>query len=158
MSQTSVSRRRTRHCLFQALYSRVHLGDSFSFDLFFDSFYSEGTDFLDKKYFHPMFDLVIEHESAMSAIIQHFAPRFDIVMMPVVNVLPMLIGLCEMLYYKEDEIPVKVSINEAIELMKVFSDDSARMLVNGVMHAAKESDKSVLLAITPTRELPQYFS
>ena len=41
-----------------------------------------------------------------------------------------------------DDIPVKVSINEAIELSKKFDDDKAYMFVNGVANAvAEELDK-----------------
>ena len=41
-----------------------------------------------------------------------------------------------------DDIPTKVSINEAIELSKKFDDDKAYMFVNGVANAiAEELDK-----------------
>jgi N utilization substance protein B len=38
-----------------------------------------------------------------------------------------------------DDIPAKVSINEAIELSKKYDDEKAYMLVNGVLNAAAES-------------------
>ena len=49
------------------------------------------------------------------------------------------IRLCiyEMLYM--DDIPANVSLNEAIELMKKYDEDKARVFVNGVLNAiAKE--------------------
>ena len=38
-----------------------------------------------------------------------------------------------------DDIPAKVSINEAIELSKKYDDEKAYMLINGVLNAAAES-------------------
>ena len=37
-----------------------------------------------------------------------------------------------------DDIPVKVSINEAVELSKKYDDDKAYVFVNGVLNAAAE--------------------
>ena len=42
------------------------------------------------------------------------------------------------LMFKED-IPVKVSINEAIELSKKYDDDKAYVFVNGVLNKVAES-------------------
>ena len=38
-----------------------------------------------------------------------------------------------------EDIPVKVSINEAVELSKKYDDDKAYMFVNGVLNAAAEA-------------------
>lgn len=45
----------------------------------------------------------------------------------------MYMCLCEMLFLKE-EIPAKVSINEAVEVAKVYGDDSIKKVVNGVLN------------------------
>ena len=37
-----------------------------------------------------------------------------------------------------DDVPVKVSINEAIELSKKYDDDKAYIFVNGVLNAVAE--------------------
>ena len=44
----------------------------------------------------------------------------------------MLLACYEMLY--RDDIPVQVSLNEAVELMKKFDEDKARVFVNGVLN------------------------
>jgi N utilization substance protein B len=43
------------------------------------------------------------------------------------------IATCELLYF--EDIPPKVSINEAIELAKEFSDEEAKRFINGVLDA-----------------------
>ena len=45
----------------------------------------------------------------------------------------MLLACYEMLY--REDIPVRVSLNEAVELMKKFDEDKARVFVNGVLNA-----------------------
>ena len=42
-------------------------------------------------------------------------------------------GICELLYFQE--IPPKVSMNEAIELAKLFSTEKSGQFVNGILDA-----------------------
>ena len=42
-----------------------------------------------------------------------------------------------MLY--EKDIPLRVSINEGIELAKLYEDEKARPFINGVLNAVKNS-------------------
>ena len=69
--------------------------------------------------------------------------------MPLINILPIAIAAYEMLYLKSEEIPEKVSINEAIELAKRFSDDASRELVNGVLGKVRDEKSTILDIITP---------
>lgn len=50
-----------------------------------------------------------------------------------------ILRLCiyEMLY--EKDIPLRVSINEGIELAKLYEDEKARPFINGVLNAVKNS-------------------
>ena len=45
-----------------------------------------------------------------------------------------MIALAEMLYLTE-EIPAKVSIDEAISLAKYYGDDTSKNIVNWVLHS-----------------------
>lgn len=47
------------------------------------------------------------------------------------------LSIYEMLYRKD--IPAAVSLNEAVELVKVYDDPKARALVNGILNAAKNA-------------------
>jgi N utilization substance protein B len=42
-------------------------------------------------------------------------------------------GICELLYFRD--IPPKVSMNEAIELAKLFSTEKSGQFINGVLDA-----------------------
>ena len=50
------------------------------------------------------------------------------------------IGVCEFLYF--DDIPPKVTINEAIEIAKLFSTDASGKFVNGVLGAVHQDLKN----------------
>ena len=50
------------------------------------------------------------------------------------NIIALCIAISEMLYLKE-EIPAKVSINEAIEITKYFGDDHSKKIVNGILNS-----------------------
>lgn len=139
LDMSNISRRRTRSYLLQALYARSMGGKGFDEAIFRQSFFdTKDWERLDMPYFETVFSGIIEKEGELLAIVQKYAPKFDIATMPVGNLLPIMIASYEMLYLTSDAIPEKVSINEAVELAKIFSDDMARTMVNGVLNALKE--------------------
>lgn len=126
------SRSKTRRFLFQYLYAIAHWETSR--DEFMSSFYKESyIDKIDWIYFKEVCKWIIEKESLIIAAIAKFAPKFKVETMQVEHLIPMFIAIYEMLYYSE-ELPYKISINEAIELSKIYCDDSNRKLVNGVLN------------------------
>jgi N utilization substance protein B len=88
---------------------------------------------IDEAYLEEMFETILEKEAFLIYVIQKFAPKFQVENMDLVYVLPIFIGACEMLFLKE-QIPAKVSMNEAIEIAKVYGDDSSKKIVNGVLN------------------------
>jgi N utilization substance protein B len=112
---------------------------------------------LDVPYFQAMFHGVIEKESELLTVIHRYAPKFDITTMPIVNLLPIMIASYEMLYLTLDTIPEKVSINEGIELAKMFSDDTARTMVNGVLNALKDDKITIIESIKTNTLAPRFF-
>jgi transcription termination factor NusB len=43
--------------------------------------------------------------------------------MSIVNIIPIFIAIYEILYIKCDSIPINVSIDEALEITKIYSDE-----------------------------------
>lgn len=135
MSQNN--RKKTRKFLMQKLYARIY--GEVDTGLFYDSYFEWILDFdIDREYLDEMFELVIENQEEVVAIIKKYAPKFDLETMLKTNILAMGICITELLYLKE-EIPTKVSINEAIELSKYFWDDSCKKIVNGILNAFLEN-------------------
>lgn len=143
-----LSRREIREFLLQALYARSMDGTAFDLRLFTASYYDRPMDgVLSDPYFIEAYEGIIAKEGEILAITTKFAPKFDTSIMPLVNLLPIFIAVYEMLYLQVDQVPENVSINEAVELAKRFSDDGARELVNGVLasvKAQKEEAKSIV--------------
>jgi N utilization substance protein B len=73
----------------------------------------------DEAYLNEMYEIIISKQDSILYIIKKYAPKFDIDTMLKTNILAMSIAIAEMLFLKE-EIPAKVSINEAIDLSKYF--------------------------------------
>lgn len=84
---------------------------------------------------------VIQNKSKLDDFIKHFAPAFPIEQMPVIDKNILRLAIFEALF--SDNTPVKVAINEAVELAKSFGSDSSSRLINGVLGsvASKYSTK-----------------
>jgi N utilization substance protein B len=151
-----VSRHETRECLLQALYGRSILGERFDLGIFLESYFDERyADISKDAYFSEAFAGIVTREGELCSVVRKFAPKFEIQMMPVVNLLPVFIAAFEMLYLECDKVPEKVSIDEAIELTKKFSDENSRTLVNGVLNSLKndrEVFKAELAAVPEVRK------
>ncbi|MFN3705591.1 MAG: transcription antitermination factor NusB [Thermoflexales bacterium] len=76
---------------------------------------------------------VIERQSELDAIIQRHAPQF-----PVEQLAPIDRNIMRMALFEITSgiTPLKVAINEAVELAKQFGSDSSPHFVNGVLGAA----------------------
>lgn len=156
--KNKISRRKSRQCLFQALYSCIYMQETFDMDDFLESFYDE--DFrlaVDYKYFNEAFAWIQEKEKEMIYIVNKFAPKFDISSMSIVNLIPVFIASYEMLYLKCDNIPYKVSIDEALEITKTYSDEKWRVLVNWVLNSLKDHKEWILDEIEKAKPDKYYF-
>ena len=76
---------------------------------------------------------VVEHRPQLDAIISKHAPEFPVDQLAIVDRNILRIALFELQH--NDDVPVKVAINEAVELAKVFGSDAAPRFVNGVLGA-----------------------
>lgn len=118
-----ISRRQTREYLLQSLYARVNLSP-FDRDIFYKSYFlGEFSLSLDMNYLDTMEKIILDNESNLLGVISLLAPRFDLETIPVIHTLILLVALSEMIYWEGEAIPSSVSINEAIELAKKFSDE-----------------------------------
>jgi N utilization substance protein B len=73
------------------------------------------------------------------------APKFEIDTLPVLHILILMISLTELIYWTWEAIPESVSVNEAIELAKRFSDDQGKGFINWALSTfLKDRDKVML--------------
>ncbi len=129
---SKISRKKSRKFLFQKLFSDTYsksMQSDFRESFLIDSF----RDNLDDKYLEEMEKIIKQKEWYLIEIIKMYAPKFVPENMSLTYVIPIFIWATEMLYFSE-EIPAKVSINEAVEIAKVYWEDSAKKIVNWVLN------------------------
>jgi N utilization substance protein B len=74
---------------------------------------------------------VLQHKSELDALVEKFAPAFPVEQMSIIDRNILRLAIFEILF--SDGTPMKVAINEAIELAKDFGSDSSPRLVNGIL-------------------------
>ena len=75
----------------------------------------------------------VQHEEEIEKIIRRKTAHWEFERIAVIDRLVLRMGICEMLYFQD--IPPKVTINEAIEIAKVFSTEKSGKFVNGILDA-----------------------
>ncbi|MDA8235120.1 MAG: transcription antitermination factor NusB [Clostridia bacterium] len=81
----------------------------------------------------------LEKMPELDAVIQKIALEWDLERIAKVDRNILRLALYEMLF--EDDIPYNVSVNEAIELAKVFSTEESGKFVNGILGKVVEQPK-----------------
>ncbi|MCK4403187.1 MAG: transcription antitermination factor NusB [Dehalococcoidia bacterium] len=74
---------------------------------------------------------VLQNKFKLDDIIKRFAPAFPIEQMSVIDRNILRLAIFEILF--DNNTPIKVAINEAVELAKAFGSDSSPRLINGVL-------------------------
>jgi len=74
---------------------------------------------------------VLEHLKQIDTIINEHTDNWALERMPIVDRNLIRIGLYELLY--EEDIPYSVSINEAVELAKIYGMEESSKFVNGIL-------------------------
>jgi len=74
---------------------------------------------------------VAQNKERIDENIRRFAPAWPIAQIPVIDRNILRLAIFEILL--DNKVPVKVAINEAVELAKLFGSDSSPRFVNGVL-------------------------
>jgi N utilization substance protein B len=74
---------------------------------------------------------VIQNQAQLDSLIARYAPEWPVDQIAIVDRNVLRLAIYELLYAHET--PVKVAINEAVELAKTFGSDSSSRFVNGVL-------------------------
>ena len=90
----------------------------------------------ENEYIKTVFFGIIEKAEEIDAYIEKYARGRRLSRIAKVAKSIMRIAIYEMLYI--DSIPASVSINEAVELIKLYDDEKTKGFVNGVLNSVKE--------------------
>lgn len=86
-----------------------------------------------------LFFNTLNHREELDEIIRNHIKNWRIDRLATLDKVILRIALCEFLYF--EEIPTKVTINEAIEIAKDFSTTKSGNFINGILDAALEQLK-----------------
>lgn len=90
-----------------------------------------------KKYGMSLVDLVLEHRKELVEVIEGLSHSWKIDRMPILDKIILEIAFIELLYKKE--IPVKVIIQEAVQIANKFSTDDSARFINGLLDVYAKS-------------------
>ena len=92
---------------------------------------------------------VINNKKAIDDSIKRFAPLFPIEQIATIDRNILRIAIFEILFH--NKVPVKVAVNEAIELAKIYGGDTSAKFINGVLgsiiHNKDNSDREETLLV-----------
>lgn len=126
------SRRLAREMALQGLYALEFNGDSVEKtvnDVF--SLYPESI--VVEPFAAEMMQKTYTHRRELDQYIRQHATNWDFERIAVIDRLVLRMAICELLHFWD--IPPKVSIDEAIELSKMYSTDQSGRFVNGILDA-----------------------
>lgn len=91
----------------------------------------ELSQFIDLKYSKELVESFNSNKESIDSLINKYAKNWTINRMAKVDLAILRLAICEILYMSE--MPTKVSINEAIELAKLYCDDKSPKFINGIL-------------------------
>ncbi|MGL4741961.1 MAG: transcription antitermination factor NusB [Sarcina sp.] len=129
-----MNRKKSREYLMQLVYQMEITKESAGevFDSFMENEEIDKNG-LDLTYIKSCLIGIMREKDLLDAKIKENLVNWKVERLSKVNLSIIRVAVYELLIYKEDDIPGKVSINEAIELCKSFSDEKSVSFVNGVL-------------------------
>jgi len=86
---------------------------------------------IDEKYYKKTSTNFIENLNKINELIKEYSSAWKLNRIDKIDIAIMRLAITEMKY--DDDIPVSVSINEAIELCKKYSSDDSHKFINGIL-------------------------
>lgn len=94
----------------------------------------------DKAFFKKLFEVTIQNDKEYEKLIAEKSKNWDIDRIAIMDKIILKMAIGEMIHFPS--IPVKVSINEYIELSKNFSTPKSKKFVNGILDVLSEDLKN----------------
>jgi N utilization substance protein B len=131
-SQVATPRRRARRAALQVLYEVDATGHPMDISLNW-VLEEERLDEMSVAFARDLAHKVLRHVQELDAEIGRYAPAWPVAQLAIVDRNILRMAIYEMKVGKD--VPIKVIINEAVELARTFGSDSSQRFVNGVLGA-----------------------
>ncbi len=126
-------RKRTREIAMELLYQST-MNEKSAEDLMDDYFEDNQDDLIedtDMDYLQEILDGVLNNKEKLDAYIEKYLVKWKLSRISKINLSILRLATYELLY--KQDIPQKVSIFEAVEMAKKFSDETSGSFINGVL-------------------------
>jgi len=131
-----MNRNKMRESIMKLLY-QADIHQDYVLTFFEDAFEKmENTTAKNNEYFTAVIGNFIDYKTIIDQDISKNLKKWNIERLGKIELAILRLAVTEMLYV--EEIPHKVSINEAVELAKTFADDNAPKYINGVLASILE--------------------
>ena len=125
-----MGRRYARESTMKLLY-QMEMNSDFSQDIINLFFENNSFDEGEKKYIEESLHTIVENIEEIDSHIQENIRGWDLHRLTKIDLCTLRIALYEMIY--REDIPIEVSINEAIEIAKKYSTEESAKFINGVL-------------------------
>ncbi|WP_207178383.1 transcription antitermination factor NusB [Anaerocellum diazotrophicum] len=128
-------RRKTRELCMKILYAYRFEVDTQDIIEFYKKFreLNQDEDFkdIDEKYLERLLKGVIQNQQIIDNLIEKYSKDWPLSRLPMVELELMRIAVYELLF--EEEVPVSVAIDEAVDMSSIFGIEKAPSFVNGIL-------------------------
>lgn len=124
-------RRLVREKVLQILYA--YTMNKESLDALIDGMLSDVTEKADKDFANDLVNKVLANKELLDKQIKDRVDNWEMNRIALIDKLLLRMGICELLFFPD--IPPKVSINEAIEIAKLYSTAGSGKFINGILDA-----------------------
>ena len=131
-----MSRHDARILAFSLIFER-EFDNSKSLDEIYETA-KEVREFEDDEYVKNVFFGTQEHETEILSLVEKYSQGWKINRISKISLTIIKLAIYEMLY---TDVPLKVAINEAVEIAKTYDDDKASAFVNGILNSVAKNVK-----------------
>ncbi|NLB20918.1 MAG: transcription antitermination factor NusB [Clostridium sp.] len=136
-------RKRTREIAMELLYQSTM--NKKSAEELMDDYFEDNQDDLmedtDMEYLTDVLEGVLKNKEALDTFIEKYLVKWKLSRISKINLSILRLGTYELLYKKD--IPQKVSISEAVEIAKKFSDETSGAFINGVLDKISKTEEEI---------------
>lgn len=126
-----MGRKKARDNAFKCVYELEYLGQAKISDILNMCYEDNNNDEEEKEYISNVLYGIIEHQAQIDEIILSKLKNWSISRIAKIDLAILRLAIYEIKYV--DNIPEKVSINEAVELAKMYGNNDSKSFINGVL-------------------------
>ena len=139
----AANRRAVREAVMQTVFECEFRKDNEGWSAIFEKNIAEFGLPFEKDFASALLEAVFNHSAAIKIWIEQLAPEWPFHKIAKLDAAVLLVGLAELKFLGKFKIPPKATLNEFVEIAKIYSDDSSRRFVNGVLSSAKKELESL---------------